>query len=390
MKHKKRYLSGSPFLKDGYWHIRYRLPDGRDSKRKLGPAWTKRGQEMPPGFWNERTARMELDKLLDKYQGFTPGSDPLFRYAADEWLTWCARDRNLSGTTMKEYQRIVLKNLEPELGKKLLTRITEEDISELRSELFERLAPSSLNQTRIVLAGIIKFARKSRKYRGEDPSEWFDRAPVKVKTAINIYSPTEIEHLARTAYQAGDTQDAAIYKTAGYAGLRLSEIRALRWRDIDFSGEKITIRRRYCDVDGEDVPKSKRPRTMPLAPQLVADLDGLSKRGHDTGPDDLVFCGELGGPLSGSGIYHRFIDCAEAAGLRRLRFHDLRHSYCSMMVRVFPLTDVKEYAGHAQIATTMNYVHFVPQNAAASKLGDLISSSLETPALEPTTEEVSR
>lgn len=68
----------------------------------------------------------------------------------------------------------------------------------------------------------------------------------------------------------------------------------------------------------------------------------------------------------------------KAAGLKHLRFHDLRHSFGTLAVQVFPLTDVKAYMGHADIATTMIYVHHVPRVDAAEKLSSALRAS--TPA----------
>ena len=66
---------------------------------------------------------------------------------------------------------------------------------------------------------------------------------------------------------------------------------------------------------------------------------------------------------------------APRSGLRRIRFHDLRHSFGTLAVQVFPLTDVKAYMGHADISTTMIYVHHVPQHDAAAKLSAVLEKA---------------
>jgi Phage integrase family len=63
------------------------------------------------------------------------------------------------------------------------------------------------------------------------------------------------------------------------------------------------------------------------------------------------------------------------AGLKRLRFHDLRHTFGTLAVQAFPLSDVKAYMGHADISTTMVYVHRVPQHDAADRLGRVVAGS---------------
>lgn len=72
---------------------------------------------------------------------------------------------------------------------------------------------------------------------------------------------------------------------------------------------------------------------------------------------------------------------AASAGLRPIRFHDLRHSFGTRAVQAFPLSDVKAYMGHADISTTMIYVHHVPQADAAAKLGALAAE--RTPEVAP-------
>ena len=64
------------------------------------------------------------------------------------------------------------------------------------------------------------------------------------------------------------------------------------------------------------------------------------------------------------------------AGLEALRFHDLRHTFGTLAVRVFPLTDVKALMGHADIQTTMLYVHHVPRHDAADKLSAALSAEV--------------
>ena len=59
-----------------------------------------------------------------------------------------------------------------------------------------------------------------------------------------------------------------------------------------------------------------------------------------------------------------------------MKFHDLRHSFGTMAARVAPLNDVKAWFGHADIATTMVYLHYAPQPEAAAKLGALVGEQL--------------
>lgn len=92
-----------------------------------------------------------------------------------------------------------------------------------------------------------------------------------------------------------------------------------------------------------------------------------------------MFVNDLGQPFEESAMRRRFYAALDAAGLSRIRNHDLRHSFGTLAVQVFPLTDVKAYMGHADIATTMIYVHHVPQVDAAEKLSAALRDASAPP-----------
>src|SRR5439155_11281461 len=104
-------------------------------------------------------------------------------------------------------------------------------------------------------------------------------------------------------------------------------------------------------------------------------LDGLSRRTRFTDEDDLVFVDEVGEHVDDWRLRGRFHDALDRAGLKRLRLHDLRHTFGTLAVQAFPLSDVKAYMGHADIATTMLYVHHVPLVDAADRLTRVVAAA---------------
>jgi integrase len=200
---------------------------------------------------------------------------------------------------------------------------------------------------------------------------------------FNVLSPSEVEAVARAAR---DEQDAAVFLTAAYTGLRMGELRALRWADVDFAGERILVRKGVTRWE-EGSPKSGRVRSVPLVGQVARALGGLSRREFFTAPGDLVFPSEIGRYFDDGRLRLRFYAALHAAGLRHLReredrfvFHDLRHMFGTLAVRAFPLSDVKAFMGHESIETTMIYVHHVPQTDAAARLGALLAAEGAPPA----------
>ena len=178
-----------------------------------------------------------------------------------------------------------------------------------------------------------------------------------------MLTPDEVTLLAG----ASEAQDAAVFTVAAFTGLRLGELRALRWEDVDFSKRLVHVRRSYT-AKALDTPKSGRVRSVPLIDQAARVLDELSRREHFTGEDDLVFTNTVGGVLDDSKLRKRFKGALARAGLKRLRLHDLRHTFGTLAVQAFPLSDVRAYMGHADIQTTMIYVHHVPQHDAVGRV----------------------
>ena len=101
---------------------------------------------------------------------------------------------------------------------------------------------------------------------------------------------------------------------------------------------------------------------------VVAALDGLSKRGRFTDPEDLVFPAWDGGFQYHGDLRDRFYAALKAAGLKRVRFHDLRHTFGTLAVQKLPIRTVQEYMGHQHASTTMIYSHYVPAGDEAAKM----------------------
>jgi integrase len=157
-------------------------------------------------------------------------------------------------------------------------------------------------------------------------------------SAIDVFSPEEVHALVRAA---ASEQDAAILLTAAFTGLRQGELVALRWRDLDFAGAYLRVTASY--TNGElSTPKSGRVRSVPMAPEVGEALARLGQRVHYTGPDDLVFVGLVGGHLDASALLRRSRTALREAGLRPLRFHDLRHRFGTRVIGYSDIRRVQE------------------------------------------------
>jgi len=358
------------------WMAKWRDAAGQH-QRVLGRAWTARGRP-PSGYVTKELAQRELDTILaDARRGQllapvrTAGGVSLAEAAA-EWLRYIEYDRKRRPSTVRDYRIFVNKILVPALGEAPIEAITSAHVDAFRTQLVaeDRLAARTINKYLALIHGILK--RAQRVYGlSANAAAGVERQPVRRSGDFDVLSAEEVEALIRAA---GSSQDAALYATAAYAGLRLGELRALRWRDVDFGKCLIHVRRSYVARD-EGAPKSGRVRSVPMVDQVARTLDELSRREHFTGDEDLVFCNDVGNHFEDSALRRRFYAARDEAGLKALRFHDLRHTFGTLAVQVFPLSDVKAYMGHADIATTMIYVHHVPRVDAAERLGAALAAA---------------
>lgn len=126
-------------------------------------------------------------------------------------------------------------------------------------------------------------------------------------------------------------------------------------------------------------PKSGKVRSVPLAPEVAQALAKLSQREFFGGEDDLVFAGALGSYLDDSALRRRYKRALARAGLRPLRFHDLRHTFGTRMIAKADIRRVQEWMGHADIQTTMRYLHYAPREEDARLVAEAFAVERAVP-----------
>ena len=118
-----------------------------------------------------------------------------------------------------------------------------------------------------------------------------------------------------------------------------------------------------------------------MAPDVASALARLAARGYWTGDDDLVFPGVTGSYLDASALSRRYKAALRRAALRPLRFHDLRHTFGTRMIAEADIRRVQEWMGHADIATTQKYLHYVERPDEAELVA--AAFAVESPASPP-------
>jgi integrase len=231
------------------------------------------------------------------------------------------------------------------------------------------------NRTRLkiltVLHGVMQRAKRVWKLP-RNPVSDVEKLTQRRSAEIQVFSTEEIMALIRAA---DSEQDAAIYLTAAFTGLRRGELVALRWRNVDFARRHIRVTASYTER-ALSTPKSGKARSVPMAPAVAEALARLNHRDHHAAEDDLVFPGDAGEYLDASALYRRYKTALRWAGLRDLRFHDLRHTFGTQVIgnAAVSILQLKEWMGHADMDTTMKYLHYAPRAADAQLVADAFSA----------------
>lgn len=352
---------------------------GRQIKRRLGPAHTGRGKA-PEGHWTRKQADDALrDWLTDLGRAPDgPGQTVTMADAVRAFLSYVEHERERALSTVRDYRNTLNGRVVAFYGADTpLSAIDADEVDRFRRHLLGKVSRRTAQKVLVILHGLLRYSVR-RRWIASNPAEHAEKVTVKRRTEFAVLAPTEVEAVARAA---SNEQEAALFTVAAFAGLRMGELRALRWRDIDFTNRLVHVRRSLWRT-AEGTPKSGKARSVPLIDQAARALDGLSRREHFTGPSDYVFVGVAGGKLHDGAMRDGLYTALEAAGVSRDRgtgklfvFHDLRHTFGTLAVQAFPLSDVQAYMGHADVQTTMLYVHHQPMHDAADRLGQLVTKA---------------
>jgi integrase len=354
------------------WYAKYRLPDGRQVQKRIGPHWSARSAP-PEGHFTKRTAQVWLDDVLARARrGELPGlvrTGATFADACGEWLEWKA-SRGLKPSTLADYEHM-MRRLKPAMGKLVgsdakLEEISPADLERFRDALLlDQASDRTVNKYLGVLSDIFSWAKR-RYGLPANPMVDVERRPQRKHGNIDVYSKEEVLALV---HAARSEQEGTLYLTAAFTGLRRGELLALRWRDIDFANATLHVRQNLTSA-GLTTPKSGKQRAVPLTGEVATALTRLGQRDQFTDDDALVFVGPYGDHMIGRVVSRRFHDASVRAGLRRLRFHDLRHTFGTHAIRTADSREVMEWMGHEDIRTTQAYLQFKPKHDAARRLSE--------------------
>jgi integrase len=281
----------------------------------------------------------------------------------DNWLEGYVKTQ-CSQRTYGGYESTVRQHIKPSLGRIELKKLTPQVIQAFYGKECSKVSERSVAAYHRLLKQALSYGVRQEILGRNvcdlvDPPRWRSRV-------MRTLTPDELATLLETA--EGSQFYPVIY-TAVSTGMRQAELLGLRWRDLDLDHLSISVSRTLYKRGGvcefKEPKTSRSRRRIVMTSKLATFLTGYKQDrmwlGQPVGLDDLVFCHQDGKPLDPSVLSHEFARLAKTAGLGGLRFHDLRHTFASiMLMRGAKPKVISEALGHASVAFTMDiYSHIL-------------------------------
>ena len=342
------------------WQIQIYTANGPDSK-------PRRYFETVRGRKGDAQRRMnELLVSLEKGVPIPRGRLTVAQHL-DLWLEGYVKT-NCSQRTFDGYQSIIRNHLAPALGGLQLKELQPAVIQRYYGKACDSVSARSVHHYHRALSQSLKYAVRQG-YLGRNPCELVDPPSWKGKK-MRTLTPGEVGVLLETA--EGNPYYPVFYAAVS-SGLRQAELLGLRWRDIDLVGASISVsqvlykRGGVCEFKEPKTEHSRRRVNMtPKLALFLASYKAEREAFRQTLEkpltlDDLVFVTAEGNPVDPSVLSHDFARTVKRAGLSGVRFHDLRHTFASLMLmRKASPKIISAALGHSSVAFTMDvYSHII-------------------------------
>lgn len=365
----------------------------RGHVRKRGRTWAivydegydergKRQQRWRGGFATRREAENALNSVLEKLgrgDYVAPSKTTLGEFLIDEWLP----RRKVRPGSLSTYQSLVRNHIVPELGKKRLQAVSPGHIDTFYADLERRGLAAD---TRVLIHSILRKAlgdavRWDKIVR--NPADRVDRPKPSGRRA----TAWTVRELGRFLDRVGNDRLFALWRLGATTGMRRGELLGLSWRALDLEGGRLTVERQLLATGKFGPPKSSRSeRTVKLDDETIAALNvhrdaqrvERALAGDAYEESDLVFCDELGRPLSPRWVSDRFVKHRKKADVPVGTLHILRHTAATLMLtNGVPVHVVAGRLGDRPETILKTYAHLLPHSdeQAAAGLAALLTGS---------------
>lgn len=335
----------------------------------------ERQRHMLPKGSTKAQAKEELRAIEEQVQRgiFTPTKRALtFGQVAQEWIEY--KRPRLRETTWECYEGHV-RNHFGELNGLKISQVTTAVVERfITSRQVEGMPIGTIRKILVTLGQILGYAVR-HKHLDHNPLRDAERPrdPGEGKKDIMIMRPEEIRAFI-------DSTPSQRYRTLFLVGImtgaRQGELLGLKWSDLDLTNKQLRIQRTYTKGRFFNPKTRTSTRAIDLAPMVLSELKKwrLACPPNDM---DLIFPNENGGPINYSNMVNRhFSPALQAAGLPVMRFHDLRHTYASLLIEQGEnIKYIQTQLGHSSPMVTLNvYAHLMEtrNQAAAERLENTI------------------
>lgn len=350
----------------------------------LAPVGAPRQQTMRAGFPTKAAAEEEKAKLQkDKAEGrYVEPTKLTMKEYLEKWIKGLELE-GVRANTRDEWGGHVRNHIVPKLGAIRVQQLESHHIRAFYAELRESghcrtgggLSPKSVWNIHLCLSRAMKDAIKD-KVRPDNPARGAIKPP-KDKPVIGFWTSVEFAAFIKVVDLTGNRHDQALYRLAVQTGMRRGELLGLRWANVDLEARHLTVieqlSRRTKGVGRFGPPKTRASlRTIDLSDETIDALrawretqDELRRMWAELYEDDgLVFCHENGTSHDPRWMTNRFRKQVIAAKVKRIRFHDLRHTSAVIGLRELgeAIDEVSKRLGHESTAFTLDiYGHLLPQ-----------------------------
>ncbi|MHB1630078.1 MAG: tyrosine-type recombinase/integrase, partial [Bacilli bacterium] len=351
------------------WRVRFYIPAADGERKQLHKA----------GFLTKKEAeKWHMDYMSELMKGKVISDKKL---TLRDWLLQWERDYvsvNNSPKTHEGYSGIIRAHIIPALGS---VKISDLSVSHIQNYVAETRKKYSARYTRNHLS-VLKKSLHDAVRAGLVASNVSDNVdqPRQVRPNYYLYSA---EQMLSYLQALENSQYHALVVTAVATGMRRGELMALTWDDIDLVNNLVRINKaetsasRSFKKGKEEATKTKRPRTVTIAGWLSRYLSSY-KEEYKSDSSDLVFVSwKTGHGICQTEIGRYLNRIQDKVGLKRMRFHDLRHWHASVLVEAgTDIATIQQRLGHSRASTTLDiYIHLFgihderPANIIGSALG---------------------
>ena len=383
----KRRANGEGNLrkrKDGRWEGRYTA--GRDPETGKAIYKNVLGK-------TQAEAKAKLKAAIEEAKGLDAAK--VGRYTVGQWMeVWFEHYAKVKvrPSSHQTYRGYIDNHIKPNIGKIPLEKLTSLELQKFYKKLLEKgrvdrleskhqskgLSAKTVRNIHQIISSAMKLAQE-QKLISTNPADGCALPRLEHREMQTL----PVEQLQSFLREARDSGVFELYYLELATGLRRGELLGLKWEDIDLERGDLRVRRQIARINGEVVEaplKTKNAyRTLPLAEDTIGVLEAQRKK---TGSSQWVFPSTTGGPISPDSVLHMLHRVLKRAGLPRIRFHDLRHTFATLALQNgVDVKTVSGMRGHFSAEFTLDtYAHVTTasQRQAAKTMGSVISGSFQS------------